>query len=51
MSFIAEKDKSNRFFNPELGGGSLLDVGVYTIYLSYFLLGNPDADLCMRKIK
>ena len=42
MSFIAEKDKTNRFFNPELGGGSLLDVGVYTIYLSYLLLGNPD---------
>lgn len=41
MSFIAEKDKSNRFFNPELGGGSLLDVGIYTIYLAYFLLGNP----------
>ena len=41
MSFVAEKDKSNRFFNPELGGGSLLDVGVYPIYLSYFLLGNP----------
>jgi predicted dehydrogenase len=43
MSFIAEKDKNNRFFNPELGGGSLLDVGVYTIYLSYFLLGNPES--------
>ncbi len=41
MSFIAQKDKSNRFFNPELGGGSLLDVGIYPIYLSYFLLGKP----------
>ena len=41
MSFIAEKDKTNRFFNPELGGGSLLDVGVYAVYLSYLLLGNP----------
>ena len=43
MSFIAEKDKNNRFFNPDLGGGSLLDIGVYTIYLSYFLLGNPES--------
>jgi predicted dehydrogenase len=41
LSFVAEKDKSNRFFNPGLGGGSLLDVGIYPIYLSYFLLGNP----------
>ncbi|MEP6684815.1 MAG: Gfo/Idh/MocA family oxidoreductase [Parafilimonas sp.] len=50
MSFIAEKDKSNRFFNPELGGGSLLDVGVYPIYLSYFLLGNPDAIYACGKV-
>lgn len=50
MSFIAEKDKNNRFFNPELGGGSLLDVGVYPIYLSYFLLGNPDEIFSCGKI-
>ncbi len=50
MSFIAEKDKSNRFFNPELGGGSLLDVGIYPIYLSYFLLGNPETVFACGKI-
>lgn len=50
MSFIAEKDKTNRFFNPELGGGSLLDVGVYTIYLSYLLLGNPDKIFACGKV-
>jgi len=50
MSFIAEKDKTNRFFNPELGGGSLLDVGIYPIYLSYFLLGNPDEVFAAGKI-
>lgn len=50
MSFIAEKDKTNRFFNPELGGGSLLDVGVYTIYLSYLLLGNPDTIFACGKV-
>ena len=50
MSFIAEKDKSNRFFNPGLGGGSLLDVGVYTIYLAYFLLGNPDTIFACGKV-
>ncbi|HEX5149835.1 MAG TPA: Gfo/Idh/MocA family oxidoreductase [Parafilimonas sp.] len=50
MSFIAEKDKTNRFYNPELGGGSLLDVGVYTIYLSYLLLGNPDKIFACGKV-
>lgn len=50
MSFIAQKDKNNRFFNPELGGGSLLDVGIYPIYLSYFLLGNPNAICACGKI-
>ncbi|MFT4153311.1 Gfo/Idh/MocA family protein [Parafilimonas sp.] len=50
MSFIAEKDRTNRFFNPELGGGSLLDVGVYTIYLSYLLLGNPDKIFACGKV-
>lgn len=50
MSFIAEKDMNNRFFNPELGGGSLLDVGVYPVYLSYFLLGIPDAVFACGKV-
>ena len=50
MSFIAEKDKTNRFFNPELGGGSLLDVGVYTIYLAYLLLGKPDEIFACGKV-
>lgn len=50
MSFIAQKDKGNRFFNPQLGGGSLLDVGVYPIYLSYFLLGNPGKVFACGKV-
>jgi predicted dehydrogenase len=50
LSFIAEKDKNNRFFNPELGGGSLLDIGIYPIYLSYFLLGNPSEIFAAGKL-
>lgn len=42
LSFKAPKDENNRFFNPDLGGGSLLDLGVYPVYLSYLLLGKPD---------
>lgn len=42
MSYVAPKDKDNRFYNPELGGGSLLDLGIYPVYLSLLLLGKPD---------
>lgn len=31
----------NRLFNKELGGGSLLDIGIYPLFLSYLLLGKP----------
>jgi predicted dehydrogenase len=31
----------NRFFNPALGGGALLDRGVYLVSLSHFFLGQP----------
>ena len=37
----AEYDPTNRFFNPELGGGSLLDLGIYPVFLSTLLLGKP----------
>lgn len=42
MSYVAPKEKDNRFYNPELGGGSLLDLGIYPVYLSLLILGNPD---------
>ena len=41
MSYKAPYDANNRYFNPELGGGSLLDLGVYPAYLSYLILGKP----------
>lgn len=31
----------HRQFNRELGGGSLLDIGIYNVFLSLFLLGKP----------
>lgn len=41
MTYKAPFDPESRYFNPKLGGGSLLDLGVYPIYLSYLLLGKP----------
>ena len=39
---LKEADSENRFFNPALGGGALLDIGVYALsFVQYFL----DADL------
>ena len=41
MNFRAPQDKNNRYFNPNLGGGSLLDLGVYPVFLATLLLGKP----------
>jgi len=41
FGFIADKNPNRRLFNKELGGGSLLDVGIYPVYLSILLLGLP----------
>lgn len=34
-------DPNSRLFNPQLGGGALLDRGVYCLSLAYYLLGAP----------
>lgn len=35
-------DPSGRLFNPNLGGGSILDVGIYPIFLAVSILGKPN---------
>ncbi|MCM4153059.1 gfo/Idh/MocA family oxidoreductase [Arenibacter sp. N53] len=40
--YALDRDFEGRVLNPKLAGGSLLDIGIYPIFLSYLLLGKPD---------
>lgn len=37
-----DRDENGRLLNPNLAGGSLLDIGIYPIFLSYLILGMPN---------
>jgi predicted dehydrogenase len=41
FGFKAIYDEKSRLFNPELGGGAFLDIGIYPAFLSLFLMGYP----------
>jgi len=43
FGFAAPFDVKGRLFNKALGGGSVLDVGIYPIFLATLLLGKPSA--------
>lgn len=43
FGFAAPFDVNGRMFNKALGGGSVLDVGIYPIFLAALLLGKPSA--------
>ncbi|MCF8379696.1 MAG: Gfo/Idh/MocA family oxidoreductase [Bacteroidales bacterium] len=42
FGFKADYDPDSRLFNPEYGGGSILDIGIYTLFIPLLFLGYPD---------
>lgn len=50
FGFRAIMHPEHRLFNKQLGGGALLDIGIYPIYLSLLLLGRPDRIQAMARM-
>jgi predicted dehydrogenase len=42
FAFNAPKDPVKRLYNVELGGGSLLDIGIYPVFAALSTLGKPE---------
>jgi predicted dehydrogenase len=42
LGFLVEAPETDRLLAPELGGGALLDMGVYVLTFAHLLLGDPD---------
>lgn len=41
FGFQAKFDSAGRVFNQALGGGSLMDVGIYPVFLALLIMGKP----------
>lgn len=50
FGFQAPYDPNGRLFNVALGGGSLLDIGVYPIFFTSLLLGEPEKIMSTAKL-
>ena len=42
FGFVAPYDAGSRLYNLKLGGGAMLDIGVYPLFLALLLMGKPD---------
>ncbi len=40
--YALDRDEKGRLLNPDLAGGSVLDIGIYPIFLAYLILGMPE---------
>jgi len=43
FGFTASYDPEHRLWNPALGGGALLDLGVYPVSFAHMVLGEPES--------
>ena len=42
LGFWKEYDPEHRLFDPEKGGGALLDIGIYPVFISMLTAGKPE---------
>ena len=42
FGFIPVEPVADRLFNPALGGGTMLDIGIYNVFYALSVLGKPD---------
>lgn len=47
--YALDRAEEGRLLNPALAGGSLLDIGIYPIFLAYLLMGRPESILSSTK--
>ena len=48
FGFIPQAPVADRLYNPALGGGTLLDIGIYNVFYALSALGKPDhIEACM----
>lgn len=50
FGFHSVFDPASRLYNPDLGGGSLLDIGIYPVFLALLLFGKPQTIETIAKI-
>lgn len=47
--YALDRDEDSRLLNPNLASGTILDIGIYPIFLSYLMLGMPDKIMATSK--
>ena len=44
LGFVVDKPPTDRLLDPALGGGALLDMGIYPLTFAHLFLGEPLGD-------